>query len=168
MPENMQHLLGPPEDEAKEKLMKCFAVEMASSEIYGEFMQMFPEDSEFWGGLSREEQDHANFLVSGDVFEFIGEGEGSMPLPPSIFIDKTLVFIDGVKARIRNETLTLEKALQIALTLETSIVESYIFEMETAKAGSYLERFRRLLVDSRSHVDKVKDYMIKKGYAWLC
>lgn len=152
---------------AKEKIMKCISIEASCAEVYRAYAELFPEEREFWEALSREEENHARLYIAGEFFRFIGDSAGKLSLPPSVFIDRTLEYIDNIKKRLQLKSpLSPGEALEMALKVEESLAESYLFEIPEG-GDAALMTFKKLLVDTRTHIDRIKELMIKKGYIKL-
>lgn len=153
--------------DVKEKIMKCIDLEMACAEIYRTFMRLFPAERDFWEGLAKEEENHAKFYYTLDFLKLVGESPDQLSLPSLNLIDKTLDFAENIKTQIQTKlTITLEEALNMALLLEKSLLETYLFEIRDEDDSAFMD-IKKMLVDEKTHVDKLEEFMIKKGYAKL-
>jgi hypothetical protein len=81
--------------------------------------------------LAREEEDHARLYLAGDILKVIGEYTG-IKFPPPAFIEKTIEFTQQIREQIASRPITLKEALDMALKLEKTIMESIIFDCPTA------------------------------------
>jgi len=160
----MENLL-PAFFEKKRVLMNCVDLEVAVSLIYKEFMLMFPDEAGFWGQLAREEEDHARLYLAGDVLKVIGEYAG-IQFPPPAFIEKTIEFTGQIRAQIESRPITLKEALDMALKLEKTIMESIIFDLPDSD-NPVIRNLRKIFTDTESHVDRIERFRIEKGFAFL-
>jgi hypothetical protein len=145
--------------------MNCVDLEIAVSLIYKEFMLMFPDESAFWGQLAEEEENHARLYLAGDILKVTGEFSG-IRFPPSVFITKTLEFTGQIQEQIRNRPITLKEALDMALKLEKTIAESIVFNFPES-SNSVIANLRKIITDTESHVDRIEQFRIEKGFAFL-
>jgi rubrerythrin len=147
-----------------ERIAACIAVENAIASVYNDFSNMFAEARDFFGDLSSEEVNHATVLEVAAGYNNAGK------LPPEAVpvalphIDATLNFIAGVREKIKRADVTLEQALDMALAMETSKAESYLLETLTKDTDEkVISKLRKLLVDERSHIEKIKEFMKRLG-----
>lgn len=154
--------------ELSDKINGCIAIEEAAASTYKFFIQLFPDEKDFWEGLLNDEIDHTAFLkdaFSSDVFSRLPQ----QAQPPSIpFIHRSLEFAQSVKKRIMLNPVSFEEALDIALKFEESMVETYTNELIAAfKASddkSYLMNIENMLNEEKGHISKIKNMMLKKGF----
>jgi hypothetical protein len=157
--------LSPEYFEKQKTLMNCVDLEIAVSLIYKEFMLMFPDESAFWGQLAEEEENHARLYLAGDILKVTGEFSG-IRFPPSVFITSTLEFTGQIQEQIRNRPITLKEALDMALKLEKTIAESIVFDFPES-SNSVIANLRKIITDTESHVDRIEQFRIEKGFAFL-
>jgi len=157
--------LSPAFFEKKRVLMNCVDLEVAVSLIYKEFMLMFHAEADFWGQLAREEEDHARLYLAGDILKVIGEYAG-IQFPPAAFIEKTIEFTQQIRAQIESRPITLKEALDMALKLEKTIMESIIFDLPNSD-NPVIRNLRKIFTDTESHVDRIERFRIEKGFAFL-
>lgn len=157
--------LSPAFFEKKQVLMNCVDLEVAVSLIYKEFMLMFPEDAGFWGQLALEEEDHARLYLAGDILKVIGEYAG-IHFPPAAFIERTIAFTQQIRERIESRPMSLKEALDIALKLERTIMESIIFDLPDSD-NPVIRNLRKIFTDTESHVDRIEKFRVEKGFAFL-
>jgi len=157
--------LSPAFFEKKKVLMNCVDLEVAVSLIYKEFMLMFPAEADFWGQLAREEEDHARLYLAGDILKVIGEFTG-IQFPPPAFIEKTIEFTQQIREQITSRPITLKEALDMALKLEKTIMESIIFDLPDSD-NTVIRNLKKIFTDTESHVDRIERFRIEKGFAFL-
>lgn len=147
-----------------DRIMGCIVIEKAAADFYKTLIGIFPEERSLWEGLIDDEIRHSILLAESNAFAEIGDIEGQI-LPPGMpYITKTLEFTEGLKEKIRFGTITLEEALRIALMLEESMVESFVNDIIPEDPTSSFVSLEQILIDEKTHVHRLKDFMIKKGF----
>jgi hypothetical protein len=146
----------------------CIIVENIVASIYKTFMDFFPEEKSFWQDLYRDELEHSLWLSDNTHTEAI-ELLPSKDLLPSIeLITRTIDFANGKIRHIKSNPITLEEALNIALQLEETMVETFTNEV-TANlfAHDYKSLGERISAAEKVHINKIEDMMISKGFMQL-
>lgn len=144
----------------------CLAMENAVASIYSNFMQLFPEEKDFWEDLYNDEQKHASFLIEAanhGLFDEIKTED--LPLSMPLF-DRTRKFVENIMNQIKFNPLSLEEALKIALKLEETLVETFTNYL-IANLSPNRKAILEMLTEERNHIDKIKEMMIKKGFSKL-
>jgi len=113
-------------DQAIEGLVE---IEEALSEIYQLFAERFPANQDLWSGMAREETAHAEWVR--DLYRRVEEG--SLALSKDRFrVEGIQLFLDYVKDKFeeaKEEKLPFLHALDIALDLESSLLERRFYEI---------------------------------------
>jgi rubrerythrin len=154
--------------ELSDRLNGCIAIEKAVASIYDTFMKLFPNEKDFWESLVKDEFEHSSFLKDAESLKVIDylPSEAQPPLIP--FIVKTLEYAQITHKRIMCNPVSLEEALNIALTLEQSMVETYTNELiadsHADNNKSYFRDVEKMIIGERGHISKIKNLMIKKGF----
>jgi hypothetical protein len=146
----------------------CIIVENIVASIYKTFMDFFPEEKSFWQDLYRDELEHSLWLSDNTHTEAL-ELLPSKDLLPSIeLITRTIDFANGKVSHIKSNPVTLEEALNIALQLEETMVETFTNEV-TANlfAHDYKSLSERISAAEKVHINKIEDMMISKGFMQL-
>lgn len=142
-------------------------MEKAAELVYSHFMQLFPQEKDFWGDLVKDEIGHASFLIDADnlgLFDKIKLTYAPLSMP---LLGKTLKFAENINSQIRFNPVSLEDAFKMALKLEESILETFTNNLMGALLTDPKLSFDRLLSETRLHADKIRDMMIKKGFLKL-
>ena len=145
----------------------CIAMEKAAELVYSHFMQLFPQEKDFWGDLVKDEIGHASFLIDADnlgLFDKIKLTYAPLSMP---LLGKTLKFAENINSQIRFNPVSLEDAFKMALKLEESILETFTNNLMGALLTDPKLSFDRLLSETRLHADKIRDMMIQKGFLKL-
>ena len=86
----------------------------------------------------------------------------SMPL-----LDRTEKFIANINNHIEINPVSFEEALNMALQIEETKVEAFtnelIANLSVADSGAFLQ----LLMDEKTHIAKIENMMIEKGFIKL-
>jgi rubrerythrin len=145
----------------------CIAMEKAAELVYSNFMQLFPQDKDFWGDLVKDEIGHSSFLIDANnhgLFDKIKLTYAPLSMP---LLEKTLKFAENINSQIRFNPVSLEDAFKVALKLEESILETFTNNLMGALLTDPKSSFDRLLNETRLHADKIRDMMIQKGFLKL-
>jgi len=130
-------------------------------------MQLFPQEKDFWEDLYKDEKKHTSFLIevsdSGRFDEMHTEDLGfSEPL-----LDRTKTFITNISNQINFSPVSLEDALKMALKIEETMVEAFTNELIANLSPNDNNAFLQLLMEEKTHIAKVKNMMIEKGFLKL-
>ena len=156
MSENLRRLL----DEA-------IKLELNLSEVYLNFHHVFPEDANFWLGLSNEEKNHASLLVDGEQ-RFLDSGQfpsEMVGISLDALVDMNSTF-EGILIQDWKSPL-IDRALifNMALRLEESSGEIHFqYAMsETEHPSEALKLLQRLNSYDKDHADRIRNYMHQNG-----
>ena len=140
----------------------CMIVENTVASIYSNLMHIFPENIEFWKSMLDDERDHISFLSDVKSLGLLNEIEKMDVKPSIIIINKTIKLAKNVSDDISMGSISLKDALAKTLKLEESMVETYTNKL-IAKLLSCDDEpsFEKLVTDEKTHVDKIKNMMMK-------
>jgi len=146
------------------RIVACIAVENTIAEVYNYCSNRYDEARELFSDLSREEVNHATVLEVASGYNDAGKLPHDM-VPASLpNIYATLDFIVGVRDKIKGKDVSLRDALEMALSMETSKVESYLMETLTKDTDDkVIHNLRKLLIDERSHIERIQEFMKENG-----
>lgn len=152
-------------DELGARIDRCIAVESACAEIYHAFSEMFPEARDFWRQLALEEENHVAILIVGKGFQRVGKlPEDFMP-PSEQALSTVCMKAEIMKRKVRSERVSLPEALEIALSLEKLLCESYFMEIMAVRTDSeVLSRLQKLHIFTKSHVEKIREFIRSRGF----
>ena len=146
----------------------CIQMEQTVASIYSMFMQLFPEEKILWEDLLRDETDHALWLTDANFIGSIDLLPSNDILPSMKQIENSLRFADNKRMQIKLNPVTMEEALNIALKLEETMVETFANELKANLfASDYRSLSEKLLIAEKLHIDKIEGLMIKKGFLQL-
>jgi rubrerythrin len=154
--------------ELTERIKWFIEVEQAAVSIYSSFMNLFPEEKDFWRDLLKDEVEHSSFLKDTDFLQIINKLPIHVESPSVSVIEKTLAFTQNTIRHITSNPISLIDALNITLKLEESMVETYtnvlIADLKAINDKTYFMNFEKMLFEEKGHINKVRNMMISKGY----
>lgn len=138
----------------------CIKVEKSAASIYRKLMKKFPDKKEFWKDLFDDEINHLSFLNDVKSLGLIDVMQKIDSLPPQELIDQTVMMADDLTAKIMAESISLKKALAMALKLEESIVETYTNRLIANLISCEDEvSYKKIVADEKKHINKIKKMM---------
>jgi len=146
----------------------CIAVEETVASLYRIYMDIFPDDKDFWEDLYRDEIEHSFWLTSGSRSEVIELLPSKVPMPTMEHVTNTLSFIESKIDQAKSNPITFKVALGIAHKIEESMVEIFTNEI-TANllATDQKSLHEKLIAAEKIHVTKIEDLMIRRGFMQL-
>lgn len=142
------------QDRILERLALC---EKVIGDLYRLYGTCCPEMAEFWGRLEAEENIHAALL--DEVRSDLAEGELMRGL--GHFNEEQIrKRIDFVRAKIgeaKQSPPSCEQAVGVALSIESSIIDSRFFEFARSNGSRFQQAAVQLLHDTQEHVRMVKE-----------
>jgi hypothetical protein len=145
----------------------CLVVELAVASIYRDLTHLFPQEKYFWDDLYKDEKRHISFLIeaadSGRFDEIQTADLGfSMPL-----LDRTAKFIANISNHIGINPVSFEEALNMALQIEETKVEAFTNELIANLSAADSGAFLQILMEEKTHIAKIENMMIEKGFLKL-
>jgi hypothetical protein len=143
--------------EAQDLLLKALAgCEATVAELYGNYATRFPEMGDFWNGLAEEEHKHAALLE--EVRDELRQGvimRGLDHFEPK----QVRALVDYVRARVdevQQGKTTKSQAVAIALSIESSIIDSRFFDFAQSNGSAFQNVAERLSHDTKEHIKMVQ------------
>jgi len=151
------------------KIIKgCFVMEQTVSSIYSYFMQLFPDEKLFWTDLYLDEIDHASWLTKASYTGMIDLLPSRELIPALELVDSSVRFAEERKKEIRSKALSFEDALNMALKLEETMVETFANELiANVLSVDYESLSDRIIISEKAHISKIEDMMVKRGFLQL-
>jgi|GEM_PF-3490894 len=141
-------------------LKKCSALESDIAEIYRKFGGLYPEARDLWDDIASEEDGHAATLMFASKFAEKGQLPNIVPPKLITYLEGTVDMVDAVNRMIRDDALTLDAALGMALNLEQTVHENYLHEILRLEVGSdVLKRLKLIATETESHAARIKQMM---------
>lgn len=147
-----------------ERLRLCIEVEETACEIYTILQDMFPQDRGFFHDMALEEENHASVLTVATGFNRVGKlPDRIVPRSMSPIYKSHDVAID-IRQKITKNDMSIKEALELALQMEESMVESYFYEVMHSKTeDKVMSVLQEMATYSESHTEKIKNFMEEKG-----
>ncbi len=145
----------------------CLMMEEAVASIYGTFIRLFPHEKAFWEDLYKDEKKHSSFLIESTacgIFDGMQETDLGLSMP---LLSRTQKYIENVINHIRANPVSLEEALKMSLEIEETTVEIFANELIANLGSSDSNAFLQMLMEEKTHVAKIKNKMIEKGFLKL-
>jgi rubrerythrin len=130
--------------------------EKAIGRLYAAYARRFPQEREFWLGLSREEAQHARWI---DMLRSRAEEDPSglvVERFPAAAIELSLAYVHRLIESADSPHLTRINALSIALDLERALLEHKYFEVFASDDPQIVRTLQLLQESTRSHLQKVQ------------
>ena len=102
------------------------------------------------------------FLESSSLKPDIADLGFSEPL-----LDRTKTFITNLSNQINFSPVSLEDALKMALKIEEIMVEAFTNELIANLSLSNNDAFLQMLMEEKTHIARIRNMMIKKGFLKL-
>ncbi len=154
--------------ELQEIINGCLLMEHTVASIYKHFVQLFPEEKEFWDDLYKDEAEHSSSLTNSSYTGMIDLLPSTDLIPSLEHLERNLRFAEERKKFIMANPIDLEQALKISLQLEETMVETFTNDLvANIFADDYESLSNKILLSERAHMDKIKEFMINKGYLHL-
>jgi rubrerythrin len=146
----------------------CFVMEQTVSSIYSYFIQLFPDEKLFWTDLYLDELDHATWLSKANYTGMIDLLPSTDLIPALELVDSSVRFAEERKKQIMSRPVPFEDALNIALKLEETMVETFTNELiANVLSVDYESLSDRIIMSEKAHISKIEDMMMKRGYLQL-
>ena len=143
----------------------CFSIEQTIASIYLHFVQLFPEEQSFWKDLYKDEIEHSSSLTKYSFAGLIELLPTTDLIPTLEHVERSVLYVEERKKYIMSNPVNLEDALNLSLQLEETMVETFTNEiLANVFAADYDSLSEKILLSEREHIDKIKEFMINKGF----
>ena len=129
--------------------------ERAIERLYTAYAARFPQEREFWLGLSQEEEGHARCLES--LEQRIGEDPESLIVDrfPTAAIEHSLTYVGKLIDQAGHPSLTRVKALSAAMDVERALLENKYLEVFSSDSAALRRTLELLDRATRVHFEKI-------------
>lgn len=130
-------------------------IEETLSKIYSLFAERFPADRELWSRMAQEETTHAKWVrdLSGRV------EDGSLSLDEGRFgVEGIQLFLEYAEDKFREakaEKLPFLHALDMALDLESSLLERRLYQVFKAESESMVQALEDMERQIHEHTERI-------------
>ena len=133
--------------------------EEAIAALYKAYADKFPDDQDFWMGLSDEELHHAQWLRK--LRDLIMKGmaklnEGRFKVEP---IERSIKYIEGYTRQAKNEEMTMLSALSVASDIEHALLEKKFLEIYTSDDERVAKTIETLQAATNAHRIMIDEYL---------
>ena len=144
MPRNMQDVLSVMNDMVR--------LELALADLYQACSEQFPEDSNFWLAIKRQEELHAKYLriLTDLIASHPQEFSFGRPFNSKV-IGIILSSVTGYTDQVRKGQLQRQRALVIAKDIENSVLEANYGDIVTTKNLEFKKTLDLISNDTLSH-----------------
>lgn len=124
--------------------------------LYASYAHRFPQDRDFWLGLSKEEQEHAGWI------EFLQERMEQEPAIlivnrfPIAAISHSIDYVNKLIDQADRVGLTPIKALSAALDIERGLLENRYFEVFASDSAEVRRILELLAQGIAAHLERVR------------
>jgi hypothetical protein len=133
-------------------------IELAIGALYARYAERFPAMQEVWRQLQREEARHAGWLRSLQV-EIGGTTDDVIVFKPERFTPQVLeAYLSIVRAALNDaEQDTPAQALQRAIAIEHSFIETQFYEVVAGSHPVIANVFRALAAETVAHQARLEE-----------
>ena len=138
-------------------------LELNVAEIYMDFCNTFPEDSDFWREMALEEEGHANLIKSGRD-TFLDQFPPKLLAPSLQVLYNTNNKLTSLLKEHKEKPPSRETAFNIAMDIEQLPGELHFqLAMEKSFTSSIMKTFQELNNNYKDHANRIRAYMRDKG-----
>ena len=137
----------------------CIKVEKSAASVYKKLMKKFPEKKDSWKELFDDEINHLSFLNDVKSLGLVDVMHKLDSLPSIAIVNETVKMADDLTAKIIADSISLKKALVMALKLEESIVETYTNKVIADLICCEEVNYKKVVADEKMHIKKIKKMM---------
>jgi ferritin len=130
--------------------------EKTVAKFYRVCSERFPQNSDFWGSLAREELAHAQVITR--LVELVNIQPEQFTSGASVPLETISSFISRMEASIKTleeSELPEEKALLIAYQIENTFIELKYVEVVNTENKQYKALLDQVIADTLKHKEKV-------------
>ncbi len=151
----------PQNKNGREEIDGLVRIEETLSEMYRLFAQRFHAHQEMWSGMAEEERGHARWIR--DLYGKVEEG--SVRLGEDHYRAEGIqYFLDYAAARLeeaRGDNLSSAHALDMALDLESGLLERKFFEIFEADSEELKRAFEDMEKQIQAHTERIRKALAK-------
>ena len=131
-------------------------IENLANELYTFFAQKFPEESEFWLAIAREEKDHAA------IIHMLGAGvaEGQTSFDDRAFtLEEIEAAVEWARDKVvgaKQGNINMEEALSLSFEFEKNLLDRSFFEVFVPETKSVKDFISGVVEATKRHRDSLK------------
>ncbi|MEN6424174.1 MAG: hypothetical protein ABFE13_02335 [Phycisphaerales bacterium] len=132
--------------------------ERVIGKLYAAYADRFPEEREFWLGLSQEEDGHAGYIES--LEQRIADDPAGLIVDrfPAAAIEHSIAYVNKLIDQADHPSLTRVKALSAAMDIERALLENKYFEVFASDSPSIRRTLEILNRGTQAHLRKIRQF----------
>ena len=138
--------------------------EEAVGRLYAKYAENFNEHKAFWATLAFEESDHAKKIRKLIEERKLNHAVFNPDKYDSQTIEKSFIYIKEQTDRMRNENISLENALSVALNIEKAIIDGKVFEAFKGQTRETREIIRELATSVTDHYQTIEQVWLEQKH----
>lgn len=144
----------------KDILGKVIERELQVARLYDGFSESFPELSELWSSLAKEERGHASILKKMETYIDDGHFLWNLGrLREEVFQDEDQLVLD-IQRDFDQGKLNPSNALMAAVRIENSLLDSKFYDVVSCDLPEFKETAERLRYSEEQHMNRLKTEII--------
>lgn len=146
--------------EVIDRLNICYFIEKTAEQLYRTMADKFPEGSDLFLRLSREEEHHANIITICMGYYKAEPLSGSVPPPSAMDMSETLVLEISLREMLKSGELDIKTAVEKAVEMEGTIAEEYFNLLRQNTTDKDITAYiRECYKDEECHGDQLKAFL---------
>ncbi len=140
--------------------------EKALSDLYAQFARTFPQDSEFWSELSRDEVRHAGWIDRVRQDAAAGAIRPGQATARPQAVDTAIQYAASLAARCRKGDLTRVQAHALARDIENTMLEQRLFVvlgLASPELATLQDDLRRETAEHRDRIGAALARLVQRG-----
>lgn len=135
------------------------AVELAMARFYALCASAFPQDTELWDGLRRDEEEHARLV--DELRQLAKEKKADYTLDKfnAALLNTYLAGIEDEIRRFKNGKIGRRQALSIAQDYERTLIERQFYNVVKGPQPEYGQISQRIDQETHTHFQKLRQYI---------
>jgi hypothetical protein len=129
------------------------------SELYMIYASKFPEYSDYWSGLAKEELGHSGAIRTLKYSDQVMFKEGTFE---KNLIQISLKYMEDKIVEANTRNMAIEDAFSVAVELETNMLEQKFFVVFEGDFSELVEVFQNLEKATQGHVDNIRNLWSNK------
>ena len=148
--------------EKKYQILQLLAEnEEAIARLYRAYAEKFPRHRDFWSDLAQEEIQHSRWIQ-----KFSSMSDYSVEIKEDKFDLKVFQisseYLEEKLDQAKNEKISFQDALSIALDIETGMLERGYFKVFEGNSLEFKKIFHALTSATEKHTNKIREVLAKK------
>jgi rubrerythrin len=151
-----------PNKAARRAIEGLASIEETLSKIYRLFAERFPADRELWSRMAQEETTHAKWVR--DLSSHLEDGSVSLD-EDRVAEEGIQVFLGYAEDRLKEaqaERLPFRHALDMALDLESSLLERNLYQVFKTDSESMAQALKDMELKIHEHTERIREALAQE------